>query len=113
MVKYVCAIHLKKIDFTFNFGCLNLAFFQMRFLKLDHCVVVQALMAPLNAILWSLRKLNTTVNLGKSYYIHIRDAGTNFCHARPIVNKGAFFSECEIRFSNLPISQKNYSKKLS
>ena len=27
--------------------------------------------------------------------------------------KGAFFSESEIRFSNLPISQKNYSKKLS
>ena len=27
--------------------------------------------------------------------------------------KGGFFSESEIRFSNLPISQKNYSKKLS
>ena len=27
--------------------------------------------------------------------------------------KGAFFSESEIRFSNLPISQKNDSKKLS
>ena len=28
-------------------------------------------------------------------------------------SKGGFFSESEIRFSNLPISQKNYSKKLS
>ena len=28
-----------------------------------------------------------------------------------IVVKGAFFSESEIRFSNLPISQKKYSKK--
>ena len=27
--------------------------------------------------------------------------------------KGAFSLESEIRFSNLPISQKNYSKKLS
>ena len=27
--------------------------------------------------------------------------------------KGGFFSESEIRFSNLPISQKNYSKNLS
>ena len=27
--------------------------------------------------------------------------------------KGSFFSESEIRFLNLPISQKNYSKKLS
>ena len=27
--------------------------------------------------------------------------------------KGGFFSESEIRFSNLPISQKNYSRKLS
>ena len=31
----------------------------------------------------------------------------------PAIAKGAFFSESEIRFSNLPISQKNYSKKLS
>ena len=30
-----------------------------------------------------------------------------------ICHKGGFFSESEIRFSNLPISQKNYSKKLS
>ena len=30
-----------------------------------------------------------------------------------ISTKGAFFSESEIHFSNLPISQKNYSKKLS
>ena len=28
-------------------------------------------------------------------------------------SKGGFFSESEIRFSNLPIFQKNYSKKLS
>ena len=30
-----------------------------------------------------------------------------------LVGKGGFFSESEIRFSNLPTSQKNYSKKLS
>jgi hypothetical protein len=29
------------------------------------------------------------------------------------LTKGGFFSESEIRFSNLPISQKDHSKKLS
>ena len=30
-----------------------------------------------------------------------------------LILKGGFFSESEIRFSNLPISKKNYNKKLS
>ena len=30
-----------------------------------------------------------------------------------MITKGGFFSESEIHFSNLSISQKNYSKKLS
>ena len=33
--------------------------------------------------------------------------------SKSLVTKGGFFSESEICFSNLPISQKNYSKKLS
>ena len=31
-----------------------------------------ALMAPLNAILWGLRKLNTTVNLGNRIKYHVQ-----------------------------------------
>ena len=34
-------------------------------------------------------------------------------HNRTDIIKGGFFSESKIRFSNLPISQKHYSKKRS
>ena len=43
-------------------------------------------------------------------YLQIFVAFSEYMNFTP---KGAFFSESEIRFSNLPISQKNYSKKLS
>ena len=39
--------------------------------------------------------------------------GRNQMYQSYRVAKGGFFLESEIRFSNLPISQKSYSKKLS
>ena len=40
------------------------------------------------------------------YFFYQQKFSTNFCP------KGGFFSESEIRFSNIPISQNNYSKNL-
>ena len=49
---------------------------------------------------------------GNEFYLAMWALGSN-SHVLGWDTKGAFFSESEIRFSNFPISQKNYSKKLS
>ena len=52
---------------------------------------------------------------GKKYFLnwHQEPEKSPDILNRQSLTKGAFYSESEIRFSNLPISQKNYSKKLS